>query len=286
MNSLRILVAERDDVIRQVITALLAQQGWEVCGEASFGSEAIAKLASLKPDIVLLDAALTNPAGLETTRRMVQANSTQRVAMLGISDDESAARQAFEAGALAYVVKVNITRELAAAIKALQEGRTFFTPRVAEKILHGYLQIGEGNETKLPIRSERERVAVKLLAREAATTLHVHPTRPGDMSRAVKYLLMAVVIGVSSWLVWSNYHDIIEEKLPFIDKVLLQTGVKSAPPQEYAGNPNTKVWIDLHTALYYCPGTPLYGKTGKGRFARQEDALNDHFEPATRKACE
>jgi hypothetical protein len=45
------------------------------------------------------------------------------------------------------------------------------------------------------------------------------------------------------------------------------------------------VWIDPHTALYYCPGSELYGKTAKGKFASQQDAQLDQFEPASRRAC-
>jgi hypothetical protein len=52
------------------------------------------------------------------------------------------------------------------------------------------------------------------------------------------------------------------------------------------GNPNVKVWVDLQTALYYCPGTDLYGTTPKGKYTNQGDAQQDSFEPAYRKPCE
>jgi DNA-binding NarL/FixJ family response regulator len=284
---LRILVAERDDVIRQVIAALVTQQGWEVCAEAASGAETVAKASTLKPDVVLLDAAIANPACLDTTRQIVQQNPAQKLVILAATDSESAAREAFEAGALGYVVKANATRHLVTAIKAMQDNRTFFTPRIAENILHSYLGIGEPDHAKLALRSERERVAVKLLAREAATTLQTPVGRnPGSMPRAVKYLIILIVVGVSVWLVWSNYHDYLEDNLPFLDRALQRTGLKPATPPEFAGNPNAKVWIDLQTALYYCSGAPLYAKTPKGRFAKQKDALDNNFEPAGRKACQ
>jgi hypothetical protein len=55
---------------------------------------------------------------------------------------------------------------------------------------------------------------------------------------------------------------------------------------EYKGNPDTPVWVDLHTALYYCPGSDLYGKTAKGKLSTQREAQLDQFEPASRKACD
>ena len=48
-------------------------------------------------------------------------------------------------------------------------------------------------------------------------------------------------------------------------------------PAENKGNPDTPVWIDLHTALYYCPGSDLYGKTPKGRIASQRDAQLESY---------
>jgi hypothetical protein len=72
------------------------------------------------------------------------------------------------------------------------------------------------------------------------------------------------------------------------DKLLIGLGLAEAPdtPASDKGNPNTQVWIDLHTALYYCPGSDLYGQTPNGRFASQHDAQLDQFEPASRKACD
>jgi putative methionine-R-sulfoxide reductase with GAF domain len=80
-----------------------------------------------------------------------------------------------------------------------------------------------------------------------------------------------------------------EDNLSVFDKLLISLGLAEAPEQEatkYKGNPDTQVWIDLHTALYYCPGSELYGKTEKGRFASQRDAQLDQFEPALRQVCE
>jgi len=57
-------------------------------------------------------------------------------------------------------------------------------------------------------------------------------------------------------------------------------------PAPQPGNPNTKVWVDVHTALYYCPGADLYGKTADGKYTSQLDAQRDNFRPSTLKACD
>jgi hypothetical protein len=79
-----------------------------------------------------------------------------------------------------------------------------------------------------------------------------------------------------------------DANLSAFDKLLISLGLAEAPdePTEDKGNPETQVWIDQRTALYYCPGSDLYGKTEKGRFATQRDAQLDQFEPALRKACD
>jgi hypothetical protein len=75
--------------------------------------------------------------------------------------------------------------------------------------------------------------------------------------------------------------------LSTFDKLLIGLGLAEAPEAPvYRGNPETQVWIDLHTALYYCPGSDLYGKTAKGRLSSQRDAQLDQFEPANRKPCD
>lgn len=123
-------------------------------------------------------------------------------------------------------------------------------------------------------------------------------TRRGDIYLAVAVLLVAIVIG---WGAMSN-HSVgasgnsaaaghrktsAESDLSLFDRMLISLGLAEAPaPPEYKGNPDTQVWVDLHTALYYCPGSDLYGKTAKGKMTSQRDAQLDQFEPAYRKTCD
>jgi putative methionine-R-sulfoxide reductase with GAF domain len=123
--------------------------------------------------------------------------------------------------------------------------------------------------------------------------------RRGDIYLAIAVVLVLAVI---RWGIWSN-HSVAatanpavsaghhkaapDADLPLFDRILIKLGLAEAPdPPEYRGNPRTQVWVDLHTALYYCPGSDLYGKTPKGRFSSQREAQLDQFEPAYRKACD
>jgi hypothetical protein len=76
-------------------------------------------------------------------------------------------------------------------------------------------------------------------------------------------------------------------KLSFFDQMLVDMGLAEPPPApSYSGNPDIPVWIDVQSAVYYCPGSDLYGKTPQGRIASQRDAQQDQFEPASRKVCD
>jgi hypothetical protein len=77
-----------------------------------------------------------------------------------------------------------------------------------------------------------------------------------------------------------------QPELSFFDKLLVDLGLAEAPPPPAdLGNPQTQVWVDVHTALYYCPGAALYGKTPGGKVTSQSDAQQDQFEPAARRPC-
>ncbi len=78
-----------------------------------------------------------------------------------------------------------------------------------------------------------------------------------------------------------------QPSLTLFEKLLVGLGLAETPPTPvYLGNPNAQVWVDLHTALYYCSGSDLYGKTPGGKFTTQRDAQMDQFEPAARKNCD
>ncbi len=90
-------------------------------------------------------------------------------------------------------------------------------------------------------------------------------------------------------LVWAWWPAPTSSHLTWFESVLVELGLAQVPsraPTAPTGNPDVRVWVDVHTALYYCPGSNLYGKTPGGQFATQHDAEQDQFEPATGAVCE
>ena len=103
-------------------------------------------------------------------------------------------------------------------------------------------------------------------------------------------LLMAVIFGLGGGSVNASAargKGPLRPKLTPFEKIGVWLGV-AVPPETpaYVGNPNTQVWVDVHTALYYCPGQDLYGTTAGGKYERQRDAQLDQFAPASRRACD
>ena len=165
--ALRIFVADDHEVVRRGVCALLTSHcGWEICGEAGDGREAVDNVAHLKPDIVILDICMPGLNGLEATRQILQSDPDQKIAILSITDSEQMIQEALKAGAKAYILKSDAAKDLIAAVEALQRNKTYFNSRVEEIVLRGFLNT-ENRSPKGAILSEltsREREIVSLLA--------------------------------------------------------------------------------------------------------------------------
>lgn len=213
MSTLRILIADDHEVARRGIRALLeTHPGWQVCGEAVDGREAVALAHQLKPDLVLLDIAMPGLNGLDATRQILAAAPQTRVLILTMHDSEQVVREVLAAGALGFLLKSDAGRDLVAAVEALQHRRTFFTTRVAQLVLEGYLRpAAEGDHSSRRVLTPREREVIQLLAegrttKEVAVTLNLsvktaetHRTnlmRKLDLHSVVDLTLYAVRNGI------------------------------------------------------------------------------------------
>src|SRR5271165_574423 len=166
---LRILLADDHEIVRRGLRALLEKrEGWEVCGEASDGREAIEKALQLKPDVVIVDIGMPHLNGLDTTRQLLQQNPHFKVIVLTITDSDQVIREALDAGARGFVLKSDAARDLVSAVEALQLNRMFFTPRVNDMVLAGFLDKGHNGSNseppRLPKLTAREREVIQLLA--------------------------------------------------------------------------------------------------------------------------
>jgi DNA-binding NarL/FixJ family response regulator len=166
---LRILLADDHEIVRRGLCSLLQKhEGWEVCGEASDGREAVEKAKQLNPDVVILDVGMPNLNGLDATRQLMQYDPGFKVIVLTITDSDQVIRESLDAGARGFVLKSDAARDLVSAVEALERNRMFFTPRVNDLVLAGFLDKGHAiSRTEppiLPSLTAREREITQLLA--------------------------------------------------------------------------------------------------------------------------
>ncbi|MGH9495774.1 MAG: response regulator [Candidatus Sulfotelmatobacter sp.] len=168
---LRILIADDHEVARSGVRALIeAHAGWEVCAEANDGREAVERAAATNPDLVLLDIGMPNLNGLEAARQILAATPDVAILILTMHDSDNTVREVLRAGARGYVLKSDAGKDLVAAIDALQRQRTFFTTRVSQMVLDGYLgrelhpEASEFEADYGEVLTSREREVIQLLA--------------------------------------------------------------------------------------------------------------------------
>jgi len=169
MESLRLLVADDHEIVRRGLRSLIeAQPGWQVVGEASDGREAVEKAKQMKPDVTVLDIGMPALNGLEATRQMLKNDSRAKVLILTMHESDPLIRDILDAGARGYVLKTDASRDLVTAVNAVGSNKTFFTAKVAQMVLDGYLDkkpSGERDGRNSPSRlTPRQREIIQLLA--------------------------------------------------------------------------------------------------------------------------
>jgi DNA-binding NarL/FixJ family response regulator len=162
MANLRLLVADDHDVVRKGVRTLLEEQpGWEVAAEAADGREAVEKAKQVQPDVTILDLSMPELNGLEAAREILKSVQT-KVLILTMYDSDPLIRQTLEAGARGYLLKSDAGRDLVSAVDALRRNKTFFTPKVAQMVLEGYL----GRPTKENEEDNTRKNGLRLTARQ------------------------------------------------------------------------------------------------------------------------
>jgi DNA-binding NarL/FixJ family response regulator len=178
--SLRILVVDDHAVVRRGVRSLLeSHEGWEVCGEATTGRDAIEQNRHLRPDVVVMDLSLPELNGLDATRQIVKDTPGIEVLVLTMHHSEELARDVLKAGARGYVMKSDADESLIAAVDSLRQHQPFLTSTVTGFVLDDYLRRREGADEGAHLAvTARERQIIQLVAegksnKEAASTLGI-----------------------------------------------------------------------------------------------------------------
>jgi two-component system, NarL family, response regulator NreC len=163
----RILLADDHIVVRNGLRLILQQQpDFQVVGEASDGREAVRLAESEQPDVVVMDIGMPNLNGIEATRRIVTSRPKTAVVILSMHTAEGYVVRSMKAGVRAYLLKDSAEADLIAAIRAISQGKSFFSPAIRKLLQEDFIRQLEDNEVEdtYDLLSTREREILQLAA--------------------------------------------------------------------------------------------------------------------------
>ncbi|HET7840573.1 MAG TPA: response regulator transcription factor [Terriglobia bacterium] len=162
MKTVRIFIADDHEIVRHGLRRLLeSQPGWEICGEAASGREAVEKVCQAKPDVVILDFSMPELNGAEAARRILKGSPRTEIVILTMHDTERLLREVLQAGARGYVLKSDAANDLVSAVNAMLQHKRFISPGASGAMVEGFLR---GPEPEPGERlTPREREIVQLL---------------------------------------------------------------------------------------------------------------------------
>jgi DNA-binding NarL/FixJ family response regulator len=168
--SASVLLVDDQELMRMAFRMVIeSQPDLRVAGEAANGIEAVRQVATLQPDVVLMDVRMPQLDGVEATRRIVASGSNTRIIILTTFDLDEYVYAALRAGASGFLLKDAQPADLLSAIRAVASGDAVVAPSITRRLLDAYANrqapLGAGNREDLINAEQRERLE-QLTARE------------------------------------------------------------------------------------------------------------------------
>jgi two-component system response regulator NreC len=173
--SLRILLADDHQVVRQGLRILLENEGLDVVAEAADGCEAVQLTAACRPDVAVLDLSMPKIDGLSAAKEILRHAPGTRLVMLTMHADHHQVVAALQTGIRGYVLKTQVAHDLVHAIRDVVGGGVYLSPGVSRAVIDAYL---DGRKTPADRLGPREREVLRFVAegettREIAAALNI-----------------------------------------------------------------------------------------------------------------
>lgn len=167
-EKIRVVIADDHEIVRQGVRNILeAAGGIELCGEATTGRDAVALCEKSSPDVAILDISMPGLNGIDAARQILKIRPKTRILIFTVHDAERLVYEVVEAGAHGYILKSDASRHLGAAVKAVLEGRHYFSSQVSEVLFESFRNKNlphTRSEDPAAKPSNREREIIQLLA--------------------------------------------------------------------------------------------------------------------------
>ncbi len=164
---IRILLADDHTIVRKGLRLLLeSQPDFTVIADAADGREAIKLAEEKKPDVMVMDLAMPILNGIEAARQITAKQPSIAIVFLSMHSDEGYVLKALKVGARAYLLKDAAEYDLINAVKAVSEGKAFFSPAISKMLAEDYVRQIEGHKVDdtYDLLTTREREILQLLA--------------------------------------------------------------------------------------------------------------------------
>jgi len=178
---LRVLIADDHGVVRKGLRLLLEQYPeLEVIADAANGREAVTLCAASAPHVAILDVAMPLLNGIDAAEQIRKSNPDIGIIILTMHADEAYVLRALNAGVKGYLLKESAEDDLLRAVRAVAQGKPFFSPAITQTLLEDYMRVlrQEGLADSFDLLTPREKEVLQLLAegktnKEAASILDV-----------------------------------------------------------------------------------------------------------------
>jgi DNA-binding NarL/FixJ family response regulator len=163
------MLADDHRMLREGLRRSMADQGFDVVGEARDGEEAVRLAEDLQPDVILMDVTMPEMDGVEATRQIKQDRSDVRIVMLTMHADQEVLASAIRAGASGYLVKDCSTEEIASAVRMAASGETALSPQLAASMLDEVRKLDQPANEEDRVITKREEEVLQLIADGCST---------------------------------------------------------------------------------------------------------------------
>ena len=215
---IRVVIVDDHVIVREGIAEVLSQSGeFEVVGQAGDGDEAVAVVAELRPDVVIVDILMPGKNGIETCREIVAAAADTRVLMLTASNNQSAISESVDAGATGYLQKYSNREMLLSTVREVAAGEFRVQGEAARQLLSGMARGATPiPPSELDRLTARERQILKLFAegRTYAQIGEVRGNSPMSVRNAVYAIQKKLGVGTrQEMIVWATRSGLLDDEL-------------------------------------------------------------------------